>query len=206
MPRQLLEDSLIVASHNQGKVREIAALLTPWALEVSSAAGLGLAEPDETETTYQGNAALKALAAARAAGLPALADDSGFEVEAINNAPGLYSARWAGPERNFDAAMEKVHQAVVASGLDNRRCRFVCALSLAWPDGHHETVEGRIEGEMVWPPRGDKGFGYDPIFQPTGHDKTFGEVDQTWKHEVSHRAVAFAMLIDRCFSDTPKRH
>ena len=106
-------------------------MLTPWALEVSSAAGLGLAEPDETETTYQGNAALKACAAARAAGLPALADDSGFEVEAINNAPGLYSARWAGPERNFDAAMEKVHQAVVASGLDNRRCRFVCALSLA---------------------------------------------------------------------------
>ncbi|MGC6484721.1 MAG: RdgB/HAM1 family non-canonical purine NTP pyrophosphatase [Candidatus Puniceispirillales bacterium] len=206
MARQLQDDVLIVASHNEGKVREIADLLTPWALTVKSAAGLGLAEPEETETTYKGNAALKALAAARTAGHPALADDSGFEVEAINNAPGLYSARWAGPDRDFSAAMEKVHQAVIASGHEDRRCRFVCALSLAWPDGHHETVEGRIEGEMVWPPRGDRGFGYDPIFQPLGHDRTFAEVDPDWKHSVSHRAVAFAALIDRCFAATPKRH
>lgn len=206
MARQLLEDTLIVASHNEGKVREIAELLEPWALIVQSASGLGLAEPEETETTYKGNAALKALAAAQAASLPALADDSGFEVEAINNAPGLYSARWAGPKRDFSAAMEKVQKAVLASGHDDRRCRFVCALSLAWPDGHHETVEGRIEGEMVWPPRGDLGFGYDPIFQPLGHDKTFAEVDPAWKHSVSHRAVAFAALIERCFAETPKRH
>ena len=206
MSRQLLEDSLIVASHNQGKVREIGDMLSPWAITVSSASGLGLPEPEETETTYKGNATLKALAAAQAAGLPALADDSGFEVEAINNAPGLYSARWAGPNKDFNAAMEKVHEAVMASGSDDRRCRFVCALSLAWPDGHHETVEGRIEGHMVWPPRGDLGFGYDPIFEPLGHDKTFAEVDPEWKHSVSHRAVAFATLIEMCFADTPKQH
>lgn len=206
MSRQLLEDRLIVASHNDGKVREIAEMLKPWAVEVVSAAGLGLAEPEETETTYQGNAALKALAAAQVAGLPALADDSGFEVEAINNSPGLYSARWAGPDRDFSFAMKKVHEAVQASGQSDRRCRFVCALSLAWPDGHVETVEGRIEGEMVWPPRGEKGFGYDPMFQPLGHNLTFGEADPDWKHSVSHRAVAFADLIARCFASTPKRH
>ena len=204
MPRQFTEDSLIVASHNEGKLREMAAMLAPWAIEILPAARLGLAEPDETETTYEGNATLKALAAARIAGLPALADDSGFEVEAIDNAPGIYSARWAGANKDFTAAMEETHRQVLASGRDSRRCRFVSALALAWPDGHVETAIGRIEGEMVWPPRGDGGFGYDPIFQPLGQSLTFGEADPDWKDSVSHRAVAFAALVKRCFADTPK--
>ena len=205
MPRQFTEDSLIIASHNEGKVGEMAAMLAPWAVEIYSATSLALAEPEETENTYEGNAVLKALAAARMAGLPALADDSGFEVEAIDNAPGIYSARWAGASRDFTAAMAEVHRQVLASGRDDRRCRFVSALALAWPDGHVETTIGRIEGEMLWPPRGDGGFGYDPIFQPLGQSQTFAEVDSHWKDAVSHRAVAFAALIKRCFADTPKR-
>jgi len=203
--RQLTEACLVVASHNEGKVREIRDLLQPFALDVSSAAELDLPEPDETETTYRGNAILKAKAAAMASGLPALADDSGFEVMAIDKAPGLYSARWAGPGKDFTLAMENVHRSFLASGSEDLSCRFVCALSIAWPDGHDETVEGAIDGEMVWPPRGEKGFGYDPMFRPHGHDLTFGECDPDWKHEVSHRAVAFARLLERCFQGTPRR-
>jgi len=202
--RQLTESCLVVASHNQGKVREIRDLLAPFALKIASVAELDLPEPEETEKTYRGNAKLKAAAAASASGMPALSDDSGFEVAAINNSPGLYSARWAGPEKDFSMAMEKVHASFLASGSQDKNCRFVCALSLVWPDGHDETVEGTIDGEMVWPPRGNRGFGYDPMFRPIGHDLTFGECDQDWKHQVSHRANAFDQLLKRCFVETPK--
>ena len=204
MTRQLTEPTLIVASHNEGKVREIRELLKVFAITVKSAGELDLPEPDETEETYTGNAILKAKAAAVASGMPALADDSGFELMAINKAPGLYSARWAGPDKDFGFAMNTVNDAFIASGSDNTHCRFVCALSIVWPDGHDETVEGIIDGDFVWPPRGENGFGYDPVFVLRGETKTFGEVDPEWKHSVSHRAKAFAQLLDRCFAETPK--
>ena len=203
-PRQLEAGTLVVASHNEGKVRELRAMLSPWMLTIISAAELDLPEPEENGTTYQENAIIKSRAAAMASGYPALSDDSGFEVSAINNAPGLYSARWAGPSKDFSIAMDKVWTAFGASGQSDRSCRFVCALSLAWPDGHDETVIGDIAGSLVWPPRGDKGFGYDPIFSPDGYDETFAEVDPEWKHSVSHRARAFSALIDRCLADTPR--
>jgi len=202
--RQLTDEKLVLASHNKGKLREIRDLLKPFALEVISAGDLNLPEPDETEDTYVGNAILKAKAAAMASSFPALSDDSGFELMAINKAPGLYSARWAGPDKDFGMAMQKVYDGFVASGSDNRDCRFVCALSIVWPDGHDETFEGIIDGQFVWPPRGSHGFGYDPVFQLNGTDKTFGEVDPAWKHSVSHRAKAFEQLLDRCFRDTAK--
>ena len=204
MTRQLTEPTLIVASHNEGKVREIRELLKVFAITVKSAGELDLPEPDETEETYTGNAILKAKAAAVASGMPALADDSGFELMAINKAPGLYSARWAGPDKDFGFAMNKVNDAFIASGSEDTHCRFVCALSIVWPDGHDETVEGIIDGDFVWPPRGENGFGYDPVFVLRGETKTFGEVDPEWKHSVSHRAKAFAQLLDRCFAETPK--
>jgi XTP/dITP diphosphohydrolase len=204
MARQLTEKTLVLASHNSGKLREIKALLAPFAITVISAGDLGLPEPDETETTYKGNAQLKARAAAIASGHPALSDDSGFEMLALDKDPGLYSARWAGPDKNFMVAMERVHQEFTESGSNDRRCRFVCALSIVWPDGHDETVEGIIDGEFIWPPRGDRGFGYDPIFRLNGTDLTFGEADPAWKHSVSHRALAFAQLLERCFQETPK--
>ena len=203
-PRMLDSGILVVASHNAGKVAEIQSMLEPWGLDVTSAAERGLPEPEETGSTYEANAILKARAAALASGLPALADDSGFEVGALGGDPGLYSARWAGPERDFSAAMERVHAGVLASGAGDRTCRFVCALSLAWPDGHDETVTGAIDGELAWPPRGDGGFGYDPIFVPEGETRTFAEVDPEWKHRVSHRARAFARLIERCLPGIPK--
>lgn len=197
--RKLIGAKLLVASHNPGKVREIRELLEPHGLEIAAAADLGLAEPEETGETFVANAELKALAAARAAGMPALADDSGFCVAALGGDPGVYSARWAGPGKDFGAAMAKVREAVQATGSEDRRAWFVCALSLAWPDGHTETVEGEVHGTIVWPPRGDRGFGYDPMFVPAGHERTFGEVDAKWKHTVSHRADAFAKLVERCF-------
>ena len=203
-PRQLESGTLVVASHNEGKVREIRDLLGPWALTVRSAAELDLPEPEETGATYGDNARIKAKAAAGAAGHPALSDDSGFEVRAINGDPGLHSARWAGPGRDFALAMEKVRAAVAASGSDDRSCRFVCALSLAWPDGHDETVLGTVEGELAWPPRGDRGFGYDPIFVPEGRTETYGETDPARKHRTSHRARAFGLLTERCLAGTPR--
>jgi XTP/dITP diphosphohydrolase len=189
---------LVIASHNQGKVAEIAALLAPFGAEVVSAGALGLEEPEETGLTFAENAALKAEAAARASGLPALADDSGLAVAALDGAPGIYSARWAGPGRDFALAMEKVERAL--QGKSDRRAAFICALALAWPDGHLEVVEGRVEGVLVWPPRGSFGFGYDPIFQPVGHDRSFGEMDPAEKHQLSHRADAFRQLVARCFA------
>ncbi len=201
-PRKLTDKKLVVASHNAGKVREIGDLLRPFGLEVVSAGDLDLPEPEETGSTFIENAELKALAAATAAGLPALADDSGLAVTALNGDPGLYSARWAGPERDFRLAMEKVEKALQEKGADTpapRHAQFVCVLCLAWPDQHTECFEGRIDGTLVWPPRGDRGFGYDPVFVLDGHDITFGEMDPAQKHAISHRAVAFNQLVDACF-------
>ncbi len=192
MPR--LTGRLVVASHNSGKVREIAALLGPLGLAPVSAGELGLPEPEETETTFTGNAALKARAAALASGLPALADDSGLEVFAIGGDPGVYSARWAGPDKDFAAAMQRVWDELRASGADSD-ARFVCALALAQPDGSVETFEGEVRGAIVWPPRGDKGFGYDPIFQPDGLTRTFGEMTHEEKLPLTHRARAFEKLV-----------
>lgn len=199
--RRLAPGRLVIASHNAGKVREIEALLAPFGLAVISAGALGLAEPDETEPSFVGNAELKALAAARAAGLPALADDSGLAVDALDGAPGIYSARWAGPERDFAEAMRKVAEALDRAGAHDpaaRRAAFVCALALAWPDGHRETFVGRVAGQVVWPPRGARGFGYDPIFVADGRDQTFGEMDPDEKHAISHRADAFRQLVAAC--------
>ncbi len=190
-------DTLIVASHNPGKVREIGELLGAMVPTVISAAEKNLPEPDETGSTFQENAELKALAAARGAGLPALADDSGLAVTALGGDPGIYSARWAGPDKDFSLAMHKVNEAL--GDAADRSAHFVCALCLAWPDGHCETVQGRVDGALVWPPRGDRGFGYDPIFVPGGFDITFGEMEPERKHAMSHRADAFAQLVKRCF-------
>jgi XTP/dITP diphosphohydrolase len=198
--RRFAGGRLVIASHNAGKVREIGDLLRPFGVEAVSAGALGLPEPEETGTTYIENAELKARAAATASGLPALADDSGFAVRALNGDPGLYSARWAGPTKDFSIAMNKVWDAMQRSGSADRRGEFICALSLAWPDGHAESFEGRIGGTVVWPPRGDKGFGYDPMFAADGFDITCGEMEPDAKHAISHRAKAFAQLIAACFS------
>jgi len=194
-------DKLLVASHNAGKVREIADLLTPYGLETVSAASLGLIEPEETGQSFAENAELKAQAAADAAGLLALADDSGLEVAALDGAPGIHSARWAGEPRDFSAAMERVESELAAKGArhaKSRRANFTCALTLAWPGGNYRTFEGRVFGRLVWPPRGDKGFGYDPIFVPEGYRVTFGEMEPERKHAMSHRARAFEQMIHAC--------
>ncbi|CAO3415256.1 RdgB/HAM1 family non-canonical purine NTP pyrophosphatase [Azospirillum doebereinerae] len=195
-PRRFIGDTLVIASHNQGKVREIADLLGPYVATFTSAGELGLPEPEETGSTFVANAELKAKAAA-AAGHVALADDSGLVVPALNGDPGIYSARWAGPEKDFAMAMRKVEDGL--AGHADRSAYFVCALSLAWPDGHVETVEGRCYGTLVWPPQGPQGFGYDPMFRPDGFATTFGEMDPHKKHEMSHRADAFQQLVERCF-------
>lgn len=189
--------TLIVASHNQGKVAEIRHLLAPFGITVQSAADLDLPEPEETEDSFAGNAKLKALAAAQAANLPALSDDSGLAVHALGGAPGIYSARWAGPGKDFAVAMERV-QSELADSAD-RSAAFVCALCLAWPDGHTEVFEGRVEGTITWPMRGERGFGYDPIFVPQGHAITFAEMEPEAKHAMSHRARAFAQMVEACF-------
>ncbi|KPF86714.1 non-canonical purine NTP pyrophosphatase [alpha proteobacterium AAP38] len=200
IPRLFTGDTLVIATHNKGKVPEIAALLKDHVANFPSAGELGLGEPEETETTYIGNAVLKARAAAIASGLPALADDSGLSVDGLNGDPGVYSARWAGPTKDFTLAMEKVRVALEASpDRKGDRAAFICALALAWPDGHVEAVEGRFEGRLTFPARGARGFGYDPIFIPDGHDITCGEMDPDLKHAISHRADAFAKLKGRCF-------
>jgi XTP/dITP diphosphohydrolase len=188
---------LVVASHNQGKVREIRDLLARFKIDVVSAGDLNLPEPDETETTFIGNAKLKALAAATASGLPALSDDSGLAVTALGGAPGIYSARWAGPAKDFSVAMARIEKELGAQ--QDRSAKFVCALALAWPDGHCETFEGEVLGTLSFPPRGTKGFGYDPIFVPTGFSTTFAEMEPEAKHAMSHRAQAFARLVGSCF-------
>jgi XTP/dITP diphosphohydrolase len=195
MNRRLAGGKLVIASHNAGKVREIGELLAPFKIEAVSAGALGLPEPEETGTTFVANAELKARASAAGAKLPALADDSGLVVPALGGAPGIYSARWAGAAKDFDAAMKRVHDEL---GGKDRAAHFVAALSLCWPDGHCESFEGRIGGTLVWPPRGDKGFGYDPMFLPDGRRETFGEMDQGEKHDISHRADAFRKLVKAC--------
>ncbi len=197
MTRRFDSKELVLASHNPGKVREIAELLQPFAVTVVSAGALGLPEPEETGTTFEANAELKALAATRASGRPALADDSGLCVVALGGEPGIYSARWAGPTKDFGMAMKKVEERLAGAG--DRRAFFVAALSLAWPDGHVDTFRGEVHGTLVWPPRGNRGFGYDPMFLPTGRTETFGEMDPDAKHAISHRAVAFRKLIEACF-------
>ncbi|ONF96362.1 RdgB/HAM1 family non-canonical purine NTP pyrophosphatase [Sphingomonas jeddahensis] len=197
--RKLRPGKLVIASHNPGKVREIAALLEGHGLDVVSAAELDLPEPEETGTTFVMNAELKARVAADLSGLPALADDSGMCVEALGGDPGIFSARWAGERKDFGAAMRLVQDKVDAIDGASRDAHFVCALALAWPDGHVEWFEGRVDGTLVWPPRGDKGFGYDPMFLPEGRDQTFGEMDQDEKHAISHRADAFRQLVAAVF-------
>ena len=184
---------LVAATHNPGKARELAALLE-GRFEVVTAAVLGLAEPEETEQTFEGNALVKARAAARASGLIALADDSGLSVAALGGAPGIFSARWAGPDRDFGRAMALVQQRLAESESDDPAAWFTSALAVAWPDGPAVTVEGRVDGRLTFPPRGDKGFGYDPIFLPEGHERTFGEMEEAEKETLSHRARAFAKL------------
>lgn len=197
MMRRLGPGKLVIASHNKGKVREIAALLGPYGIEPVSAADLDLPEPEETGTSFVDNADLKARLAADLSGLPALADDSGLCVDALEGRPGIHSARWAGEDKDFALAMERVHEEVLARGPEaGRNAHFICALALAWPDdGQCESFEGRVDGLLVWPPRGDRGFGYDPLFQPIGHEQTFGEMDPDAKHAMSHRAAAFRKLV-----------
>jgi XTP/dITP diphosphohydrolase len=190
-------ERLVIASHNPGKVVEIAALLAPYRVETIGAGALGLAEPEETETTFEGNAALKAYPAAKASGVPSLADDSGLVVPALGGAPGIYSARWAGPTKDFRVAMERVQREL---GDKDRSAHFVAVLALAWPDGETGLFRGEVYGRLTWPPRGERGFGYDPIFIPDGSDQTFGEIDPDLKHRISHRARAFAKLVSACFS------
>ncbi|MCX7589146.1 RdgB/HAM1 family non-canonical purine NTP pyrophosphatase [Phenylobacterium sp. 58.2.17] len=184
---------LVVATHNPGKARELAAILDNR-FELVTAGELGLGEPDETEATFEGNALLKARAAAKASGLIALADDSGLSVAALDGAPGIYSARWGGPEKDFAGAMKKVEQRLEEVGAEDFSAWFTCALAVAWPDGPAVVVEGRVDGTLVFPGRGDRGHGYDPIFVADGHEITFGEMDPVAKDQISHRALAFAKL------------
>lgn len=197
MPRRLTSGArLVIASHNAGKLREIAELIAPFRITPVAAASLGLDEPEETEDSFVGNARLKARAAASGSGLPALADDSGFCVAALGGAPGVVSARWAGPQRDFAIAMARVQREVGAA--EDRRAWFVSVLCLAWPDGHADSFFARVEGTLAWPPRGANGFGYDPMFVPAGGGETYGEMAPARKHAESHRARAFAQFVAGC--------
>lgn len=187
----------MIATHNVGKVREIADLLRPYLNIFHSAGEVGLPEPEETGRTFAENAQIKAVAAAHGSGKCALADDSGLCVTTLNGDPGIYSARWAGPDKDFNLAMKRVHGEMAAA--EDRSAAFVCALALAWPDGHCEIFEGRVNGNIIWPPRGDKGFGYDPFFVANGFDVTFAEMNPMDKHKISHRAKAFEKLVQACF-------
>ncbi len=201
MTRRLVEPRLLVATHNAGKLEEIAALLAPYPLELVSAATLGLPEPEETETSFVGNARIKAHAAAKAGNMPALADDSGIEIDALGGAPGVHTADWATTPtgRDFEMAMTRAWTELERADAPHpRTARFRCTLVLAWPDGHDEVFEGRIEGTCVWPMRGAQGHGYDPMFQPAGFDITLGETDPAEKNRISHRAEAFARFRLAC--------
>ena len=199
--RRFREQRLVIATHNKGKLAEIDDLLRPFNVQVVGAGVLGLPEPEETGDTFEANAVLKAEAAAKASGLPALADDSGLVVPALGGEPGIYSARWAGPARDFSRAMRTVEDRL--SGQSDRRACFVAALALAWPDGHVEVFRGEVHGVLIWPPRGNLGFGYDPMFRPEGDTRTFGEIDPEEKHRISHRADAFRKLVAACFAPEP---
>jgi len=199
---------VVIATHNPGKLHEMRDLLAPYGIKTQSAAELGLPEPEETGKTFADNARIKALAAARASEMPAFADDSGLVVDALGGEPGIHSARWAGPDRDFRAAMNRIQTLLIERGAkapEQRRAHFVAALCLAWPDGHNEEFEGRVDGVAVWPPRGTEGFGYDPLFRPDGFDRTFGEMNAAEKHSLppqgqglSHRARAFMRLAAAC--------
>jgi len=203
-----LTGPVVIATHNSGKLAEMRELLAPYGIEAQSAGELGLPEPEETGTTFAENARIKAMAAARATGRAAFADDSGLVVDALDGEPGIHSARWAGPDKDFRYAMNKIQTLLIERGAksaEQRRAHFVAALCLAWPDGHIEDFEGRVDGVAVWPPRGDKGFGYDPLFKPDGFTRTFGEMSAEEKHGLppqgeglSHRARAFMKLADAC--------
>jgi XTP/dITP diphosphohydrolase len=207
MPRRI-SGQLVIATHNPGKLAEMRELLAPHGVTAISAGDLGLTEPEETGETFAANAGIKAAAAARAAGRPAFADDSGLVVDALDGAPGIYSARWAGPGKDFNAAMSRIERLLAERGAiepAQRKAHFVSALCVAWPDGHLEEVEARVDGTLVWPPRGTAGFGYDPMFLPDGHARTFGEMTSIEKHGLpplgkglSHRARAFVKLAERC--------
>jgi XTP/dITP diphosphohydrolase len=204
MARRFSGDRLVIATHNPGKLREIAALIAPFGVDCVSAGSLGLPEQEETGLTFEDNAILKARAATDRSGLPALADDSGLCVAALGGGPGIYSARWAGPDKDFAAAMRLVEDKL--TGKADRSAFFVAALALAWPDGHIEVFHGEAHGTLVWPPHGIRGFGYDPMFLPNGGAETFGEMDPDAKHAISHRAEAFHKLVAACFStDDPER-
>jgi len=202
MIRKFTGDTLVVATHNNGKLEEIASLIRPFSVSVKGAAELNLAEPEETETTFVGNARIKAHAAAQATGLPSLSDDSGIEIDALEGAPGVYTADWAETPngRDFVMAMTKANDMLEQRRAANpRTARFCCTLVMAWPDGHDEVFPGIMPGQVVWPMRGDQGHGYDPIFQPDGYDMTFGEMDRWEKNKISHRADAFRKLVAGCF-------
>ncbi|WP_120500018.1 non-canonical purine NTP pyrophosphatase [Roseovarius sp. EL26] len=201
--RKFTDDTLLVATHNAGKLAEISDLIQPFGVHVIGAAEKGLGEPDETETTFVGNARIKAHSAARASGLPALSDDSGIEILPLDNAPGVYTADWAETEngRDFTMAMNKAHDLLLQSGQERPwKARFCCTLVLAWPDGHDEVFPGTLDGDFVWPMRGKLGHGYDPIFQPDGSDLTFAEMNAAAKNLISHRARAFEKLVANCFA------
>lgn len=208
MAHRQLTGSVVIATHNPGKLAEMRDLLAPYGIAATSAAELNLPEPDETGTTFAANARIKAMAAAKATGQAAFADDSGLCVDALGGEPGIYSARWAGPDKDFRGAMNKIQTLLIEKGAkapEQRRAHFVAALCIAWPDGHVEEVEGRVDGVIVWPPKGTAGFGYDPLFLPDGHDRTFGEMTADEKHGLppkgmglSHRARAFVMLAKAC--------
>ncbi|HEY5065457.1 MAG TPA: RdgB/HAM1 family non-canonical purine NTP pyrophosphatase [Xanthobacteraceae bacterium] len=203
-----LTGKLVIATHNPGKLAEMRELLAPYGIDAISAGELKLPEPDETGMSFRENARIKAEAAATASGLPAFSDDSGLAVDALDGAPGIYSARWAGPDKNFPRAMETIEQKLGARGAttpERRKAQFVSALCIAWPDGHAEEFEARVDGTLVCPPRGDQGFGYDPMFLPDGHTRTFGEMPSEEKHGLpprgkglSHRARAFVKLAEAC--------
>jgi len=205
---RILTGPIIIATHNPGKLAEMRDLLAPYGIAAQSAGELKLAEPEETGTSFAQNARIKAMAAAKATGKPAFADDSGLVVDALGGEPGIHSARWAGPDKDFRFAMNRIQTLLMERGAkkpEQRRAHFIAALCLAWPDGHVEEFEGRVDGVAVWPPRGDAGFGYDPLFRPDGFDRTFGQMSAQEKHGLppdgkglSHRARAFVMLADAC--------
>jgi len=194
-------DRIVIASHNEGKVRELGELLAPFGIACVSAGSLGLPEPEETGDTFEENAALKARAAAAASGMLALADDSGLEVAALGGAPGIHAARWGGPGKDFGLAMQRVRREMKATGGGGRRANFACALALAAPNGEAAVFLDKVYGSIIWPPRGDRGFGYDPIFVPEGHTETFGEMDPGLKNALSHRMRAFEQLMAETYGD-----
>ena len=203
MPRRFAAPKMVVATHNRGKAEEIRSMLSPFGVEIVSIADLGLPAPAETGTTFESNAAIKALAAARASGLPALADDSGLSVEALGGEPGVYTADWEGPTRDALVGMERIQHELAKRGVPDtdaaRRATFHCVLALAWPDEHVELVHGMLDGRIVWPPRGSGGHGYDPCFQPAGQARTNAEMATAEKNAISHRGRAFAKLVEACF-------